>query len=372
MDVLLMIICGTLVLSFLVLIHEGGHFLAARAFGVRVTELMLGMPGPNIGFKHGDTKFGVTPILLGGYARICGMEPGEIKPHVKEVLAALYKRGTADMEDIAKDCGITDDEAYECLEELVEWGSCTGPRKTDEFNTYRAKELTPTRKQVKAAAKAGELAPASYKEGEARPVEDAQALYDSEYKQQYRALPFWKRSIILIAGPGINLVFAVLAFILIYSVIGIDYQNTQTGEVMHFTATPWQSIVAGFTYIGMVCQAVIELFNPATAADTVANSSSIVGIVVMSKDAFEMGFTNALFFTAAISVSLGIMNMLPIPPLDGGRFIVEIAQKITGKTATLKVMNGISMAGMALVLGFGLFMINQDIQRLITGTFFGQ
>ena len=121
MDIVLMIVYATLILGFLVFIHEGGHYLAARAFGVRVTEFMLGLPGPNIGFTKWGTKFGVTPFLLGGYAKVCGMEPGEMSPHLEPVLAALYRRGTANMEDIARDCGSTDDEAYEALDELVEW-----------------------------------------------------------------------------------------------------------------------------------------------------------------------------------------------------------------------------------------------------------
>ena len=90
MNVILMILYCTIVLGILVVIHEGGHYLASRAFGVRVTEFMLGMPGPNIGFKKWGTKFGVTPILLGGYARVCGMEPGEMSPHLEPVLAAVW------------------------------------------------------------------------------------------------------------------------------------------------------------------------------------------------------------------------------------------------------------------------------------------
>lgn len=50
-DVLLMIIYATLSLGFLVFIHEGGHFLAARAFGVRVSEFMIGLPGPSLGLR---------------------------------------------------------------------------------------------------------------------------------------------------------------------------------------------------------------------------------------------------------------------------------------------------------------------------------
>ena len=49
------ILCCLVVLGFLVVIHEGGHFLAARAFGVRVSEFMVGLPGPRVGFKWRGT-----------------------------------------------------------------------------------------------------------------------------------------------------------------------------------------------------------------------------------------------------------------------------------------------------------------------------
>lgn len=361
-----MILAATIVLGFLVFIHEGGHFVAARAFGVRVTEFMIGLPGPCIGVQRGETKFGVTAIPLGGYARVCGMEPGEMSPYLQSALASVYARGTALMEDVATDCGISDDEAYEALEELVEWGSITGPKKTDEYNMYRTPERKPTALQKRRAAKRGiELATGA--EGEARPLDDPKAFFMSEYKQQYRSLPFWKRSVILIAGPGVNLLFAIIAFVLIYSVLGFDYQNTETGAVTHVTVPPLRALEAGFMYIGMVLQAVIGLFNPQTAAETVSNSTSVVGIAVMSKSALEAGFTEALMFTSMLSVSLGIMNMLPIPPLDGGRFVVEIYQRIRRKAISLRAMNYLSFAGMALFLVFFIVMMNQDIQRFIFG-----
>ena len=121
-----MIVCAVISIGFLVFIHEGGHYLAARAFGVRVTEFMLGLPGPSIGFTKGETRYGVTAVPLGGYAKVCGMEAGPLQPHLQEALASLYRRGIANMEDVARDCGISDDEAYNALEELVEWGSVIG------------------------------------------------------------------------------------------------------------------------------------------------------------------------------------------------------------------------------------------------------
>ena len=361
-----MIICASIVIGLLVFIHEGGHFLAARAFGVRVTEFMLGMPGPGVGIRRGETKFGVTCIPLGGYARVCGMEPGEMSPHLEGVLASVYRRGTANMEDVAADCGITPDEAYDALEELVEWGSVTGPEKRDQYNTYRTPAFKPTKLQQRRAAKRGRVLEA-HEGGAPRAVEDAHALFESEYRQQYRALPFWKRSVILIAGPAVNLLFTVVAFVVLYSVIGIDYRYVDTGEVVHVTLSPLQAIEGGFLYIGMVLQMIVSLFNPATAADVVSNSTSILGIAVMSKDALSAGIESAVSFTASISVSLGLMNLLPIPPLDGGKFVIEVIQKISRRMASSRVVGAVSMAGMVLFLGFFAIMLNQDIQRFVFG-----
>ncbi len=366
MDILIMIICAVIVLGILVFIHEGGHYLMSRAFGVRVTEFMIGLPGPSVGKVIGGTRFGVTAVPLGGYARVCGMETGKIKPHIAEVLASLYRRGTATPEEIAEDCDISQDEASEALDELVEWGSCTEPRRRDKTGVYRAAQVIPTKKAVKAAREAGEEPPERYDLGEPREVDNVRALYQSEYHQQYRSLPFWKRSCILLAGIAVNLLFTIVAFLLVYSIIGVD-MTTDAGETVHYHANPLQAIQSGFVYIGMVVQAVIGLFNPQTAAETVSNSTSIMGIAVMSKSYFEAGFAEAVFFMAMISTSLGIMNLLPIPPLDGGRFLIEIIQKISRRTVSTRVVNYVSMAGMALFLCFFVFMLNQDVQRFVFG-----
>jgi regulator of sigma E protease len=350
MDIVLMVLYGTVVLALVVFVHEAGHFLTARLFGVRVTEFMLGLPGPSIGFTRKGTRFGITIIPLGGYATICGMEGGELKPHLKETLALAYRKGTINMEDVAAELEISEDDAYAVLEQLVSWGSIVAPKKKDQHNTYRAP-----------------LVKGTYELGQSREVPSEQDLYDSEYKQQYRSLPFWKRSIILLGGIVFNLIFAILLFVLIFSVIGFDVQNTQTGLVEHMTVDPLRAITAGFSYIGMVIMAVLGLFNPVTAGETISNSTSIIGIAALSKQAAEQGIIMFAQFLAMISVSLGIMNLLPIPPLDGGRFAVEIVQKISRRLVPVKVMGYISVVGVLLFIGLFLVMLNQDIQRFVFG-----
>lgn len=354
MDVVLMIIYTTIVLSVLVVIHEGGHYLMARAFGVRVTEFMVGLPGPNVGITRHGTKFGVTAVLLGGYARVCGMEAGEESPYLTQALESVYRRGTCNMEDVAEDLGISNDEAYHALEELVEWGSIAGPRKTDIYNTYR----TPALGGVAQVGGEGE--------GQPRPLEDPQAFYKSERAQTYRSLPFWKRSLILLAGPGVNVLFAILVFVIVYAVIGVDVTD-ESGAVQHIVLSPLKALSAGLQYVGMVFVAILGLFNPQTAAETVSNSASIVGIAVLSKTAAEQGLLAFTMFAAMLSVSLGLMNMLPIPPLDGGRFLVEIYQAIRRKSISPRTLNSLSLIGIAAFTLFFIFMLNQDVQRFVLG-----
>ena len=99
---------GVIILSILVFVHEGGHYLAARAFGVRVTEFYLGLPCRFKLFhkskKHG-TEVGVTPFLLGGYNRICGME-GEDDELAAPAFAIVQREGRVDVTALAEELGI--------------------------------------------------------------------------------------------------------------------------------------------------------------------------------------------------------------------------------------------------------------------------
>ncbi len=93
---------GIITFSLLVLIHEGGHFAAARMFGVKVHEFMIGLPGPALRLHGKKTVYGITAIPLGGYVRIAGMEPGPENPLLGPALAAATRRGTIDADQLAR------------------------------------------------------------------------------------------------------------------------------------------------------------------------------------------------------------------------------------------------------------------------------
>ena len=116
---------GVIVLSLLVFVHEGGHYLASCAFHVRATEFFLGLPSR---FKLSrksrkvGTEFGVTPLLLGGYTRICGMESFDDE-QLGDALAIVMREGRVTAEALAKELGIEQDRAYDLLATLSDWAS---------------------------------------------------------------------------------------------------------------------------------------------------------------------------------------------------------------------------------------------------------
>ena len=109
---------------------------------------------------------------------------------------------------------------------------------------------------------------------------------------------------------------------------------------------------SGFAYIGMVIQAVASLFNPCDSAPRPCPNSAPASSASppCRRTPWTRALRAALQFVAMISVSLGVMNLLPIPPLDGGRLVVEAFQKVHAQgRCRRKALNYMSAAGMAAV-----------------------
>ena len=415
---------GALLFSIIVAVHEAGHFTAARLFGLRVKEFMIGLPGPNIGFKFKGTKFGVTPFLLGGYALIAGDNSARENTHLVSALSYLAFRGT-----------LTEDEALaaepelgydliEALDILHAWGTVVRVKKKGAY-TYRMPETE------------------SAAEGDARIIEDVAAHLAAERKLTFNAAPWYKRVIILAAGVIFNLVFAITVFTIVLMVLGtqvptntlativegspaqqiglqpgdtvialkgkavdswegfveemqtckpgdrVSLRIDRSGTVKEFSVTladnegrPMLGVTPAFAKkpiyfpeafsnavgtIGIVAEAILKLFNPATFNEVISQSSSVIGISYEAKNFAEEGFLPFIFLAAALSISIGLMNLLPFPPLDGGRIIVETIERVTRRRIPVTVMNGITVVAVALLILLFIYVTNLDIQRYILG-----
>ena len=96
----------------------------------------------------------------------------------------------------------------------------------------------------------------------------------------------------------------------------------------------------------------------------VSDLSSVVGIWGMVKEYIGAGFLALLSLTALLSVNIGVMNLLPIPALDGGRILFLLIEAITGKRPSKKVENAITLVFMALLLILFVYVTFNDILRI--------
>ena len=138
------------------------------------------------------------------------------------------------------------------------------------------------------------------------------------------------------------------------------YASTQ---VVHLD--PITSARLSFSYVQQIAEGVMRLLQPQHTMEILDQSSSIVGISVMSSQAAAAGPATFLTFAALISFSLGFMNLLPIPPLDGGKLVIEIIQKVAGRELPLKVQTIVSYVGIVLFALLFVYMLRSDVLRFI-------
>lgn len=436
---------GILTLSLLVFIHEGGHFLAARACGVRVTEFFLGLPSRwRVGHvsKRIGTTFGVTPLLLGGYAAICGMEDVEV-PCAPRVLSLVHRRGTMDVSDIAHELSITEDEATEACAFLMGWGSLAGVYQSGEsaanYPTTYASQPRDAAGNTIFDGRCFDRAHATAQGDPWEPTLDEKAFFEQERSRTYIGKGFWKRAFMLLAGIIVNIVCAVVLVMGVYSIIGVDVakntnvlgsvtenspaekagltrgdaimsingvktdtwtalyeaiHNVEQGDIQvvyrHEGATktavispnedgtigigasyervrlnPIESARISFDYLFQTASGVLKLIQPAHTKEILDQSTSVVGISVLSAQAASAGVSSYLTFAALVSLSLGFMNLLPIPPLDGGKLLIEIIQALTRRKIPMRTQEIISMVGVGLFVLLFIYMLRTDILRLI-------
>ncbi len=443
---------GLISLSLLVFVHEAGHFFAARIYHFRVTEFFLGLPcryNLSRRSKKYGTVYGVTPILLGGYNRICGMNTN-LNDSLSATLEYIMRHGKADVKDMIEDMGLEEDEIFTNISVLEDWASIEAiyPDGEQKKNEYAPVYATVARdKNFLTIYDKGNHASdnPAYPAGSVQiPHESFQKFFEFEKKHTYVGGNFWKRVSTILAGPFINILLALVmitgAFYarglsvpvneptvgnviqgslaeeaglqkgdLITSVNGVQVQsfeelvalinNVKTnGENLDLTVerngqisqveinkdeiakaqmvgvapevnvvpiTIGQAWAGAWSFFITSMGYVIQILNPMQFFEILNQSSSIVGISSMASNAASNGLYTYILFLAMISMSLGLMNLLPIPPLDGGRILLEIIEAIRKKPASERAQNIIAMVGIAYLFFIFVYTMGHDIIRLV-------
>lgn len=409
---------GVLTFSILVVIHEGGHFLAARVFGVKVHEFMVGLPGPalRIKSKKSGVSYGITAIPLGGYVRIAGMEPGAEDLLLGRALGLLADRdriGASELADALAESGVDHARATAILTTLEDYGAAEQIPDWPESRSLVTREGGETDEDLLSRVRSG----------------------------VYRGQKTWKRITILTMGVAFNLLVAILIFTVTLSVWGlprstrtidlvqpnsaaeragikvgdtilaVNGRAVATWEAVHAlisSAKPGDPItltvkrsdgervipavlgssngkallgvrvayrdvplppLAAFTesirWTGLVFVAVAQFFDPRTFAASIGNARSVVGISYEVAEAVRSGPLDYARLIALLSLSLGVMNILPIPPLDGGKIAVELFEKLIRRPLRREVSYAFSIVGTLLLFSLIFYLMYADVGRYI-------
>jgi RIP metalloprotease RseP len=411
----LIVIVGMLLM---VVIHEAGHFLAAKYFDMKATEAFFGF-GPRLwSTKRGETEYGVKAIPLGGYVRIVGMNPFEEVPPEEEHRTYRYKpfwqKSIVVLAGIASHFVIAfllfyvysvtwntfepstevesvnavlitasgaSDELPLFLEEddevievdgvpLMEVPTVSSkpPNQVSQVTVLRAGELVvleTTDNVVPTPASIIGIEPGDFLVAvDGNPVQNWEHFVDMAHARPAQL------TVIETERDGERRVDAVVLA-----------QREADGEMIGFLGVapvqeeinigPLGGITAAAGWIGEITvlsvQALVEmvrqtpnLIGAALGQDSgvlqEARPVSVIGLVRVAT-----GIELAIFLMAYVNVFVGVLNVIPLYPLDGGHFAVALYEKVRGRQADVRRLLPIAAAVFIFIVAIGLLGIYFDI-----------
>lgn len=162
----------------------------------------------------------------------------------------------------------------------------------------------------------------------------------------------WKRGIIISAGSIFNIIFAFL-LIAVALLIG---KNLPLNDAILSSIKTIEIVTIG------TVQLIFNLFSGNSSMD---NLSGPIGIAVMAGKAANAGFINLLYFTGLLSLSLGILNLLPLPALDGGHLVILTIESLKKSPLSQRTYQIIGIAGISFFIILTLIVSYRDIIKLI-------
>jgi regulator of sigma E protease len=350
----------------LIILHEFGHFSAAKAVGMRVERFMLFFPPILAKVRRGETEYGVGAIPLGGYVRITGMNPNEEIP--PEALPRAYFRQPVWKRVVVISAG-------PAMNLLIAFVIFFGLFLVQgEFKNALAVD------QVVAGGPAqGKLQPGDrvlsidgrpgYRPGlSEQQIEARQA--------RFRALVSSHRCAVQPPTPGCQATTPVRVVVQrdgtrrAYSIaprydpaakrmlLGLSYGTTKDvgpAEAASLSGSAmWRVTKATVT-------AIARIFYSEKARKEV---SGVVGSYEATRQSFQFDTAQALNVLAIISLSLAVVNLFPFLPLDGGHIFWALAEKLRGRPIPYAVIERASVVGFMLVAVLFVIGLSNDIGRL--------
>jgi regulator of sigma E protease len=351
MTVFVVIVILIAILAFLILAHEFGHFVAARLLGIRVDEFGIGFPPRAFLLgKIGDTEYTVNWIFFGGFVRLYGEEEDKGIHGTGSLLdSPRWKQAVILLAGVAMNVVV----AYALFAFALGIGV---PAIVDQLQPDQAAQLLVS--DVIPGSPADQAGIAA--DDQILSVEDAQG--DTVPVLTPAALVAFVSDH---GGQPLTITFMAGQTTITKTVIpanSVDPQNAGRpaigiGVVLVATVAlaPLQAMQQAFwTTEGafvLVGQGVGEIFSTAAhGSPDLSNVVGPVGLYWVVGSTVQSGFGNLLELVAFISVNLAIVNMIPIPALDGGRFVVLLIEALLRKRAPRLAIQLLDTIGVALII----------------------
>lgn len=356
---LLTILTFLLVLVFLVLAHELGHFLTAKKFGVGVEEFGLGFPPRLAAKKIKNTVYSLNILPLGGFVKIKG-EDGETREPDSFAAAAAGRRALI----LSAGVGMNIITAWLLITILFLAGA---PGEiSDDIKPEYIKERHLLITQILPASPA--LA-AGLSSGDEILAINGQATANlPDLQEQISRYPGQEiKALVSRNGEKLELTITPRLMKLEQGAekisLGVGLVNVGTIKLPAHLAIAKGAVTTGL-YLKRIVFAFGSIFkNVFTGLGLGNNIGGPVAIAVVTGGAVKEGLSQVAILTAILSLNLALINILPFPALDGGRLIFILIEKLRGRPSRREVEAWFHRVGFALLMLFAVFITYRDLLR---------
>lgn len=357
-----------IVLSLLVFVHEFGHYLAGRLSGIRVLAFSVGFGPELVGFTDGHgTRWKISAIPLGGYVRFFGDADAASRPDGKELeeLAAEEKAQTLAGAKLWKRAVTV---AAGPIANFVLAIAIFAVL----FGTMGKPVADPVVAEVKADSAAAE---AGVQPGDVLMALDGEAVETFDDVVRYISMRPEIPVVVTVRRNGSELGLNMTPRRVETSdrfgnkmevgQIGI-VTNQQSGNFRIVELTPLQAVGEGARQTWHIVTGTVDYLSNLIAGRMNADQlGGPVRVVQASGQMATLGIVALVNLAAVLSVSLGLLNLMPIPVLDGGHLLLYALEALRGKPVGPGAQEIAFRIGLAMIVSLMVFATWNDISRLI-------
>jgi regulator of sigma E protease len=365
---LVTIIVFLLILSILVLVHELGHFVMAKIFGIKVEEFGFGLPPRIFGKKFGETIYSINWLPIGGFVKLYGEdEAGAGKPQfkaqtskteIKDENRAFFSRpvwqravvvfagvfmnfvlAVAIISFLFSVVGVPIPGNKVTVDALVKGSPAekAGLKVGDTVEAINGITITSTTQLINITK---------------QHLGQKQALQVESQNSKIKNIEITPRKVYPSNEGPMGMAISQNSSIKKYPWYEAPFVGTK--EALHET----DLIINGLVVV------VVQVFTKGSVPSDVAGP---VGIAQLTGTVVSIGPSAVLSFVSLLSLNLAIVNILPIPALDGGRLLFILIEGIFRKKVNQRIEGYAHAIGMAILLGLIALITLHDLYRIITG-----